>query len=116
MVISQIDILRDGGTILFEIADDTSAGKYRLQTPFKGMPQPLFKNEQRLDFGSEEEAEVASKLKGWLAVNLTEELEQSLAELDQLKIWRNPSAESSNAIPFYRIRHVLQVLKSRLRE
>ena len=42
MNIAEIDIFRGGGTIIFTIIDDVLAGQYRLQTPFQGLPQPLF--------------------------------------------------------------------------
>lgn len=107
-------ILRDGGTILFEISDDTLAGKYRLQTPLAGKPEPLFHDERKLDFCSAEEIEVAAKLKAWLANNLTEELKQGLTGLDDLKEWRNISAKLSKAIPYHQIRYVARVLETRL--
>ena len=109
-------ILRDGGTILFEISNDTLAGKYRLQTPFGGKPEPLFHNEKKLELGSVEEIQMASKLKLWLADNLTDELKQSLAELDSLKVWRNISPKLLEAVPYHWIRHVLQVLEGRSKE
>jgi hypothetical protein len=114
MRISNVMILRDGGTILFEISGDALGGDYRLQTPFSGKPQPLFRGERKLEFGSAEEMEVASKLKTWLGNNLTDELNQSLAELDDLKEWRNLPEKFSQAIPFHRIRNVLRVLEARL--
>jgi len=107
-------ILRDGGTILFEISDDAMAGKYRLQTALLGKPQPLFHDERKLDFGSTEEAEIAAKLKTWLIQNLTDKLKHSLAELDNLKGWQNISAELDKAIPYHRIRHVLHIVEARL--
>ena len=107
-------ILRDGGTILFEISNNALEGKYRLQTPFAGKPEPLFRDERKLDFGSAEEVEVALKLKMWLIGNRTDELKQSLAELDNLKEWRNISAKLNKAVPYHRIKHVLQVLEARL--
>jgi hypothetical protein len=113
MQVSQIMILRDGGTILFEISGDASAGKYRLQTPFLGKPEPLFHDERKLDFGSVEEIEVASKLKAWLADNLTGELKQSLAKLDSLKGWKNLPAKLGRAIPYHRIRYVVRILETR---
>jgi hypothetical protein len=106
-------IFRDGGTIVFEISGDPLEGKYRLQTPFLGKPEPLFRDERKLEFGSTEEIEVASKLKSWLAENLTAELKLSLAELDALQEWRNLSKKLSQAIPYHRIRYVLQKLESR---
>jgi hypothetical protein len=114
MQISGIMILRDGGTILFEISNDALAGKYRLQTPWAGKPEPLFHDERRLDFGSTKEVEVAAKLKAWFADNLTDELKQSLIELDNLKEWRNISPKLNKSVPYHRIRHVLHVLEARL--
>jgi len=106
-------IFRDGGTIVFEISGDPLEGKYRLQTPFAGKPEPLFRDERKLEFGSPEEIEVASKLKSWLTENLTTELRQSLAKLDALKIWKNLPAKLFRAVPYHRIRYVLQKLESR---
>ena|ERR1700722_13986982 len=113
MNISKIMILRDSGTILFEIFDDTLSGKYRLQTPFAGKPQPLFRDERKLNFGSAEERDVASRLKAWLVENITDEIKESLSELDSLKEWRNISQKLNEAIPYHRIRHVLKILESR---
>jgi hypothetical protein len=114
MQISEIMIIRDGGTIQFEISDDILVGKYRLQTPFLGEPRPLFHDEHKLDFGSAEEVAVARKLKVWLADNLTDELKQSLAELDDLKVWQNISAKLNKVVPYHRIRKVLHVLAARM--
>jgi len=114
MHISEIMILRDGGTILFEISEDALAGKYRLQTPFRGKPEPLFRDEQKFEVGSTEELEVALKLETWLAENLDAELQQSLAELDSMGEWRNISSRLNRAVPYHRIRHVLRVLRMRV--
>jgi len=43
MRILDVQILRDGGTILFTVADDALEGKYRLRTPLSGVPRPLFR-------------------------------------------------------------------------
>jgi hypothetical protein len=113
MQISNVMILRDGGTILFEIFDDALEGKYRLQTPFAGTPQPLFRDELKLEVGSVMESEIAAKLRLWLTEKLTPDLKQRIAELDELKVWRNISRRLEEAVPFHRIRWVLQVLESR---
>jgi hypothetical protein len=107
-------IMRDGGTIVFEISGTQCAAKYRLQTPFAGKPEPLFRDEQKLNFGSAEEFEVANQLRGWLDQNLNESRRQHLAELDELKEWRNLPSSLSEVIPYHRIRDVLSVLESRL--
>ena len=114
MRISEIMILRDGGTVLFEISEDALKGKYRLQTPFHGAPEPLFRNEQKLQLGSNDELEVVQKLEAWLAENLDSDLEESLAELDAMGEWRNISSKLNRAVPYHRIRHVLGVLRMRV--
>ena len=106
-------LLRDGGTILFKISGDILAGKYRLQTPFAGKPEPLFRDERKLDFGSTEEEEVAIRLKGWLDKKLNESLKQRLLELDGLKEWRNIPWRLNCVVPYHRIRHVLNILETR---
>ena len=113
MRVSQIMILRDGGTILFNISRDPLAGKYRLQTPFGGKPEPLFRDERKLDFGSTEEVEIARKLKELLGKQLNESRKRRLSELDELKEWRNIPWRLDRVVPYHRIRHVLHILETR---
>jgi hypothetical protein len=60
-----IEKLRDGGTILFSISGSKIDGSYRLQTPFRGTPCPLFRDGKQLDLNSTEEQSVAALLSEW---------------------------------------------------
>jgi hypothetical protein len=114
MHVSQIEIFRDGGTIVFTISDDLLAGKFRLQTPFQGKPQPLFRDERKLEFGSAEEIQIAIKLNNWLHEKPDEISVERMAELDKLKEWRNLPSSLRAVIPYHRIRHVVRIIEERL--
>jgi hypothetical protein len=64
--VTEIEIHRDGGTIEFQIDGSEVDGFYQLQTPFRGRPQPLFREGNRLDFGSKDETQVLRALDSWL--------------------------------------------------
>jgi hypothetical protein len=89
--ITDIAICMDGGTVSFRVTGTDVDGPYRLQTPLLGTPQPLFKNERKLDFGSADEIAVLSVLREWLAQVATAELHPALVELNELKDRRNHS-------------------------
>jgi hypothetical protein len=115
MEVTDIEVYRDGGTIIFKIVGPPADGAYRLQTPFKGEPRPLFRDERRLNFGSVEESQVLKALQAWLEGQLTAEMSEALDELDRLKGWRNLSEKLDEAVPFHRIRAVIQCLEARAR-
>jgi hypothetical protein len=114
VIVTDIIILRDGGTILFRIEDPPSlAGKYRLRTPFAGEPRPIFRDEAQLEFGSAEEAALSSALQGWLESRLTPAAGAALRELDELKEWRNLPSRLDEVVPLHRIRDVIRCLYGR---
>src|SRR5687767_10546383 len=89
VTVTDIDILRDGGTILFRLRGATPfTGKYRLRTPFGGEPRPIFRDEAQLELGSAAEAELSSALQRWLDSQLSPAASAALGKLDQLKEWR----------------------------
>ena len=113
MTITNIEILRDGGTILFTLSGGPNAGNYRLQTPFLGEPRPIFFNEQKLEFGSPEEQDLIPQLQAWLRGNLTEDRQRALSTLDGLKVWRNLPRDLLDAVPLHRVRTVIECLLKR---
>lgn len=113
MTITDIEILRDGGTILFTLSGTHNAGKYRLQTPFRGEPRPIFCNERKLEFGSPAEKDLILQLQAWLHDNMSADRERALRTLDALKVWRNPPRDLVDAIPLHRVRTVLECLLKR---
>ncbi|MEM8783319.1 MAG: hypothetical protein AAGE65_10760 [Planctomycetota bacterium] len=114
MNVTAIEILRDGGTIRFRVESDKGlSGHYRLQTPFKGVPRPIFRNEVQLDFGSADESRLASVLKDWLDETLTVESKRGLDKLGELQEFRNLPEQRSAALPLYRIQTVIECLVQR---
>jgi hypothetical protein len=113
MKVSDIQLLRDGGTIVFTVAESASAGKYRLQTPLLGEPRPLFKDERRLRRGGTEERTLLAELRAWLAETVTAELQEACAWLDELREWRDLPAELRAAVPLHRLRTVVRCLEQR---
>jgi len=113
MTISDIQILRDGGTILFTLSRTRNAGCYRLQTPFLGEPRPIFVNDKQLELGSHAEHELITQLEGWLHQSMTEDRQKALRTLDALNEWRNLPGDLLDAVPLHRIRTVLECLAKR---
>ncbi len=113
MNITGIDILRDGGTILFTLSGTPNAGRYRLQTPFRGEPRPIFLADQQLELGSPAERELITQLQGWLHNVTTPDKVKALHTLDKLKEWRNLPRDLADAVPMHRIRSVIECLMKR---
>jgi hypothetical protein len=57
----------NGGTVVFRIVGSDVGGEYRLQTSFRGRPEPLFRDGVKLDLGSDAEAEILNALRTWIA-------------------------------------------------
>jgi len=113
MKISDIGMLRDGGTILFTLLGTHNSGRYRLQTPFRGEPRPIFVDDRQLEFGSRAEHELLTQLREWLNQSMTENKVKALHTLDMLKEWRNLPSHLLDAVPLHRIRTVLECLDKR---
>jgi hypothetical protein len=110
--VSKIEIYRDGGTIEFRLDGSEIDGFFRLQTPFGGVPEPLFRDGVRLEFGSNDEAAVLVALESWLQVAATPVVATAIAELVALREWRNLPSRLSDVVP---IRHI-QIVAGKLRE
>jgi hypothetical protein len=110
--ISNVEIYPDGGTIEFQLEGGDVDGFYRLQTPFLGTPEPLFRDGARLDFASNEEGAVLVALESWLRAIMTPVSAAALAELIALREWRNLPARLSDVVP---IRYI-QIVAEKLRE
>lgn len=114
MTITDIDILRDGGTILFRISGATPlSGGYRLRTPFAGEPRPIFRDETQLELGSAAEADLSGALQHWLDAQLSPAASAALGELDQLEEWRNLPRQLVDVVPLHRIRAVIRCIEAR---
>jgi hypothetical protein len=112
--VSDIAMIRDGGSIQFRVSNSDANGLYRLQTPLLGTPQPLFKDGSRLEFGSAEEMTVLAALRQWLAASLTKEVLAAMAELHKLPLWQNLPKRLLEVVPLHRVRLVIQRLEERL--
>jgi len=113
--VTDIEVYRDGGSIEFCISGTEADGLYQLQTPFLGAPRPLFRDGNKLEFGSSAEATVMAILKAWSSVNSSEDTENALAVLDSLKMWRKLSLRLMKAVPLHKIRDVIRELERRLK-
>ena len=111
--VSEIEIYRDGGTIEFRVSGGCTDGFYRLQTPFLGTPEPLFKDGRKLEFGSSEEAGVLAALQEWQVLVCTNDVVAALGELDKLKVWLNLPQNLSDVVPIHHIRTVVERLSAR---
>jgi hypothetical protein len=114
MEVRDIECARDGGTITFTLADaDALTGGYRLQTPWRGEPRPLFHDERRLPRGGAEERQLLAQLRAWLETALTDDLAVALGRLDAMAEWRNLPDELLAAVPLHRLLTVVRSLESR---
>lgn len=114
MTVTDITILRDGGTILFRIEDPPPlAGRYRLRTPFHGHPRPIFRDAVQLELGSTREAALSRALREWLDARLDPASAAALRELDELGEWRNLPERLLQVVPLHRIREVIRCLDGR---
>jgi hypothetical protein len=114
MLVSDIMVWRDGGTITFVVSDGTTAGKYRLRTPFAGEPRVLFRDEVQLPCGGAAEKELALALRAWLDATLTKQVTAALKRLDSLHEWRNLPEDLAAVVPVHRIRTVTTCLEARI--
>jgi hypothetical protein len=114
LVIREIMIWRDGGTITFTIEDGELAGRYRLRTPSAGEPRPLFRDDRPLAFGGAEETVLLHGLRGWWSATVTPEDTRALARLDSMREWRNLTDELKRVVPLHRVRAVIQCLEERI--
>lgn len=113
MKVEGIEIWRDGGTIVFQITESSLAGRYRLQTPFAGRPEPLYRDGAQLGLGSAEETALADDLQRWLDPQLGSPELAALSKLDAMQEWRNLPAELLRVVPLHRIRRVIRCLRDR---
>jgi hypothetical protein len=112
MILSRVDMLRDGGTIILTVVDDAKAGKYVLPTPFVSEPRRLSWNGKEIPIGSLEETEFLAKLKNWLNDHAAEKLVDSLQELNRLK--KRPLPDHvEKAFAFHRVQIVADYLEHR---
>ena len=113
MKISNVEMLRDGGSIIFTIADSALAGTYRLQTPFRGEPRPIFRDHKQLVIGSIQEHELLKELRRWLSLQLDVKTAGALHELAQRDSWHNLDDRLRRALPCHRIQTVINCLETR---
>jgi hypothetical protein len=111
--VSEIEMYRDGGTIEFRVRGSDADGFYRLQTPFRGVPEPLFCNEVKLAFGSGEEGRVLAALDSWLKETITTADSAAVDELVATHLWLNLPDRLRKVVPFARIRRVVDKLRQR---
>lgn len=113
MKISNVDALRDGGTIIMTVSDYVRSGKYMLPTPFVGEPRHLSWNGMQLEIGSPEEVEFLAKLKDWLNEHAVDKLVESLHDLDRMKV-KHPPESREKAFAYHRVLYVADYLGHRL--
>ena len=113
LVIREIMIWRDGGTITFTIDGGELAGRYRLRTPSAGEPRPLFRDDRQLAFGGPEETVLLDGLRGWWSATVTSEDARALTQLDSMREWRNLNDALNRVVPLHRVRAVIQCLEER---
>ncbi|MGC3968342.1 MAG: hypothetical protein QM775_13500 [Pirellulales bacterium] len=110
--VSDVRMYRDGGTILFRVSGTEIDGGYRLQTPFKGTPRPLFRNEIQLVLGSLDEWKVIEALTQWLDARRTPAVATALEQLRTVP-WRNLPPHLDAVVPEFRIELVVAALRER---
>lgn len=114
--ISEVEMLRDGGTVLFRLNGCDRDGLYRLETPFAGEPRILSHDGTRLQPGSIAECCVARYLERWLEPRMSPQVVHALAELDRLPEWKNLPEHLLAAVALHRILAVAEYLRRRCRE
>ncbi len=113
MNISDIDIMRDGGTIIFTITDDGWITDYSLQSPFLGEPRPIFLGRKQLGFDSSEEKELLTTLKAWYATEVDETLAAAITELENPPFEFKRTEIHQQARPYFLIKTVIDCLSKR---
>lgn len=113
MKVIDVEMLRDGGTILLTVEGAPCAGRYSLVTPWRGEPRRLLRDDRPLEVGATEEAALLAALERWFDETSTPELEESLEELDRLKEWLNLPPRLTRAVPRHRVRMVIRCLRER---
>lgn len=111
MTITDIEMYRDGGTITFRVVDGPFAGDYRLQTPFRGQPCPLFRDEVRIPMASREERRLLDALRQWFD-GLPTDIRAGVEELDRVS-WVGLSKRLYEFVPQYLVRSVIRCLEER---
>jgi len=108
--VSDVDMLRDGGTILFRLSGCEDDGAYRLETPFAGEPRILSRNGTKLQSGEIVERRVVHHLEQWLEPQLSPGVVHAPAELDRIPVWKNLPEHLVAIAPVQRIRAVVDYL------
>ena len=111
--VSEVDVLRDGGTILFRLTGCDRDGAYRLETPFAGEPRILSHDGTKLQPGDTTECSVVRHLERWLEPQMSPEVVHALAELDRLSVWKNLPEHLVAAVTVHRIRSTVDYLRRR---
>jgi hypothetical protein len=114
--ISDVEIYRDGGTLEFRVSGSEVDGFYRLQTPVKGIPEPLFRDEVKLPCGGAEEGKILLVLEQWLTDSITPDAGTALAELEKMRLWLNLPDRLREVVPLYYIRSVAKRLRDRKKD
>jgi hypothetical protein len=113
VVIRDIAIYRDGGTIEFRLESHPLAGLYRLPPRWHALRPNLTRDGRELAAGSDEEARVLRLLKTWMRETLSPETATALDELGAMREWRNLPPSLEAAVPIFYIRTVLEYLSGR---
>ena len=109
MNVKNIEMLRDGGSILFELQGSKADGYYKLESPLHANPRKLMKNARVIELGSDEEQIICQELLDWIGFVVTESIRSKLNKLKRIE-WRNLPDDLQEAIPYFRIESVIDVL------
>ena len=112
MHVKNIEMLRDGGSILFELQASKADGCYKLVSPLHANPRILMKGKKAIEIGSVEEQIVCKELSNWIEHVVTESIRSKLNNLKRIE-WRNLPDNLQKAIPYYRIEIVISELRQR---
>ena len=110
--VNHIDVLRNGGSILFSLEDSVIDGYYELQSPFLSNPQLLCKFGEPLSLGGSEESLVSGELSEWLLSVTTEKISKKIFELESKKL-KIKQSELSELQPIILIRKTVEILNER---
>jgi hypothetical protein len=112
MNVKNIEMLRDGGSILFELQGSKADGYFKLESPLHSKPRKLIKNARAIELGSDEEQIICQELINWIGFVVTDSIRSKMNKLKEIE-WRNLPDALQEAIPYFRIEAVINVLSQR---
>ncbi|MBU2714306.1 hypothetical protein [Zooshikella harenae] len=113
MIISDIDILRDGGSIIFQITEGELSGFYYLETPLKGVERNLMRNGSIVEVDSKLYEQIRLELVCWVKKNVNTKEYQKLRLFVKNMILEKIPPEASHLFKYILILTVVNFMENK---